>query len=174
VLTHTDTAETKVSKRDREALIDATVNWLRKDMRIGGKIGAVAYGPGANQALRLLSVPNPTCPKLAKPVEAPNKIHAVFVTDPGSITNAELLAVRGPLSVAFADEDKKFAKVMKENVPNYLKRQGYPYQVSVYSHVQNGFAVRRAVTTKAEVFAKRMAFIQAITWLDEHLLDEDQ
>jgi hypothetical protein len=37
--------------------------------------------------------------------------------------------------------------------------------MNLYSHVRHGFAVRRAVTTKAEVYAKKQAFIQAVQWL---------
>jgi hypothetical protein len=95
-------------------------------------------------------------------VERPDKIDAGFIADPGVITNDDLRAMRRPLSIAVADDDKTFSRVMKGLVPDTLKDQGYPYQINLYSHVQNGFAVRRACITAAEIYAKKQAFIQAI------------
>jgi len=40
--------------------------------------------------------------------------------------------------------------------------------------VRHGFAERRVITTKAEVYAKKQAFVQAEQWFEEHLVDEEQ
>lgn len=40
--------------------------------------------------------------------------------------------------------------------------------------MRHGFAVRRVITTKAEVYAKKQAFVQAEQWFEEHLVDEEQ
>ena len=90
------------------------------------------------------------------------------------MTTAHLSAVQSPLSIACADEDATFSKADRDEAEAILKKNGYPYQINFYSHVHHGFAVRRAITSKAEVYAKRQAFIQAITWLDEHLLNDDK
>jgi hypothetical protein len=37
--------------------------------------------------------------------------------------------------------------------------------------VRHSFAVRRAVTTKVQVYAKTQEFVQAVQWFKEHLGD---
>ena len=70
-------------------------------------------------------------------------------------------AIRGPLSIAAADEDGLQPIDTRYGIEKALKNNGYPYQITVYSHVFHGFAVRRAITTKAEIFSKKGAFTQA-------------
>lgn len=50
-----------------------------------------------------------------------------------------------------------------------LRMSAQPYQMSIYSHVHRGFAQRRMMQSKAEVFAKRQAFVQAVGFMREHL-----
>lgn len=50
-----------------------------------------------------------------------------------------------------------------------LKTAEVPYQMTVYSGVQHGFAVRCDPKNAVEVFAKEQAFNQAIQWFKFHL-----
>lgn len=123
--------------------------------------------------LRLLNI----APNLVgeKEVETWNKIAAGFIADIDfdSIEDMRQLGeMRGPLSLAWGDEDKIFDESQRKFITDQFKTDGQPYQTSLYSHVKRGFAVRRAVSSAAEIYAKKQAFIQAISWLDEHLLDE--
>ena len=44
-----------------------------------------------------------------------------------------------------------------------------PYQINLYSGCQHGFGVRADVSSPQAKFAKEQAFLQAVTWFDEHL-----
>jgi dienelactone hydrolase len=44
-----------------------------------------------------------------------------------------------------------------------------PYQITLYSDVEHGFAVRADLKKKATKFAKEKAFFQAVFWFDEFL-----
>jgi dienelactone hydrolase len=108
---------------------------------------------------------------------ARSRLRAAFIATPtenDEFKSSWFASVQVPLSVALADEydEGKAIDDWRESEKN-LKESGSPYQISIYSHVHRGFAVRRAYTTKAEVFAKKQAFIQAITWFQEHLLNGD-
>lgn len=81
-------------------------------------------------------------------------------------------AVTIPVSVAFADNDIRINRAQRTAAETGLLASGSPYQISLYSHVHHGFSCRRAFTTEAEVFAKKQSFIQAITWMEEHLHEE--
>jgi dienelactone hydrolase len=50
-----------------------------------------------------------------------------------------------------------------------LKESGHPYQITLYSGVSHGFAVRGDLSNKQILFAKEQAFYQAISWFDEFI-----
>ena len=87
-----------MSQTLRNSITSDAVHWLRENQKIKGKIGAVGYGPGAAQVLRLLNLT--TTLKSKQHVEKPAKIDAGFIADPGIITNQDVKAIRGPLSIA--------------------------------------------------------------------------
>lgn len=71
--------------------------------------------------------------------------------------------ILAPLSVAYGDNDSQVQRSERRDAETGLLASNQPYQISLYSHVHHGFGCRRAFTTEAEVFAKKQAFIQAIT-----------
>ncbi|KUJ12333.1 alpha/beta-hydrolase [Mollisia scopiformis] len=105
---------------------------------------------------------------------AEDKADAGFVAHPTEIERAQILKIQKPLSVAFADNDSRINKAQRDGIEEGLLASNQAYQISLYSHVHHGFAARRAFTTDAEVFAKRQAFIQAVTWFQEHLVTENE
>lgn len=78
-------------------------------------------------------------------------------------------AIQVPVSIAFGDADARFDRAARRETEEELFASNQPYQISLYSHVHHGFSQRRAFTSDAEVFAKKQSFIQAITWMEEHL-----
>lgn len=44
-----------------------------------------------------------------------------------------------------------------------------PYQMTLYSGVEHGFAVRGDISKPDIKFAKEAAFLQAVQWFDEYL-----
>jgi len=99
-------------------------------------------------------------------VQLNNITYAGFIADPGTMTVSEIDSRTSPLSIALGDE----ATQPKFPLQQRLQARPSPYQLTTYSYVQDGFAVRRAATTKAELFFKKQAFSQAIIWMNEFLL----
>jgi len=44
-----------------------------------------------------------------------------------------------------------------------------PYQINLFSGVSHGFAMRADLSVKAEKFGREQAFLQAVSWFNEHL-----
>ena len=50
-----------------------------------------------------------------------------------------------------------------------MKEGKIPYQITLYSDVERGFAVRADLNKPEVKFAKEAAFLQAVQWFDEFL-----
>lgn len=89
---------------------------------------------------------------------------------PTFVDEDELAAISGPLSIAAAETDTIFPAEKRHKSEEILQKTGQPYQINLFSGVEHGFAVRCDVSVKLQKFAKEQAFLQAVTWFDEHLL----
>lgn len=89
---------------------------------------------------------------------------------PSFVTEEELAAIGGPLSIAAAETDEIFPTEKRHKSEEILITTKQPYQVNLYSGTSHGFAVRGDPTIKVERFAKEQAFFQAITWFEEYLV----
>ena len=47
-----------------------------------------------------------------------------------------------------------------------------PYQLTLYSDVEHGFAVKGDLSHSRSRFAKEQAFLQAVFWFDEYVKKE--
>lgn len=83
---------------------------------------------------------------------------------------AELAAISGPLSISAAETDQIFPTEKRHQSEKILIETKQPYQINLFSGVEHGFAVRCDVSKKHEKFAKEQAFLQAVTWFNEHLI----
>lgn len=86
------------------------------------------------------------------------------------MTEEELGAIVGPLSIAAAETDEIFPAEKRHKSEEILKDIKVPYQINLYSGVSHGFSVRCDPKVKLEKFAKEAAFLQAVAWFDEFLL----
>jgi dienelactone hydrolase len=93
-----------------------------------------------------------------------------FIAHPTNVSEEELAAITGPLSIAAAETDPLFPAEKRHASERILAERGLPYQVTLYSGVAHGFAVRGDLSKRIEVFSKEQAFLQAVTWFDEYLL----
>ncbi|PHH69083.1 hypothetical protein CDD82_91 [Ophiocordyceps australis] len=96
-------------------------------------------------------------------------IECAFVAHPSFVSDDELAALSGPLSIAAAEEDFIFSTDKRHQSEEILKKTGQPYQINLYSGVVHGFAVRGKADVQVERFAKEQAFRQALIWFDEFL-----
>lgn len=161
-----DDAEEKRKKAYREA-VEHAIGYLRSsESGAINKIGIVAYSDGARAVMDIL-----------RENTRHYQVAAAFLGTPILDSPTDLADIRTPTSIAFADEHDNLGCGNSFETHGQIERElinsSYPFQMSIYSHVHEGFAQRRRFTTKAEIFAKRQAFIQAITWMQEHLLGDE-
>jgi len=97
-------------------------------------------------------------------------IDAGFLAHPSFVEEEELAAFKAPLAIAAAETDSIFTTEKRHQSEVILKEAGHPYQINLYGGVSHGFAVRCDLSKKIEKYAKEQAFLQAVTWFDEHLL----
>lgn len=93
-----------------------------------------------------------------------------FFAHPSLVESDELAAITGPLSIAAAETDMIFPAEKRHESEEILKKTKQPYQISLYSGVEHGFACRGDTSTKVGKFAKEAAFLQAVNWFDTWLL----
>lgn len=93
-----------------------------------------------------------------------------FIAHPSFVEDDELAFVTGPLSIAAAETDAIFPKENRFKTEEILKSQGTVYQISVYSHVDHGFAVRRSLEKKVQRVARDQAAKQAIDFFNAWLV----
>ncbi|TAQ88788.1 hypothetical protein B7494_g2884 [Chlorociboria aeruginascens] len=120
------------------------------------KIGAVGYCFGAKYVVRFM-------PK-------GRGIDVGYLAHPSFVEEEELKAISGPLSIAAAETDSIFPAEKRHKSEGILIETKQPYQINLFSGVSHGFSVRCDTSVKVEKFAKEQAFLQAVTWFDEHLI----
>jgi len=120
------------------------------------KIGAVGYCFGGKYVIRFL--------------KAGKGINVGYVAHPSFVEEEELAAISGPLSIAAAETDQIFPSEKRHKSEEILITTKQPYQINLYSGTIHGFAVRAELSNPVAKYAKEQAFIQAVTWFDEHLV----
>ncbi|KAJ9296026.1 hypothetical protein DTO271G3_5601 [Paecilomyces variotii] len=138
-----------------DPIVDACVTALRSKYGIK-KIGAVGYCFGGKYVARYLK---------------PGKVDAGYTAHPSYLEAEELRNIKGPLSIAAAETDAIFPPEKRHESEAILKETGLPYQLSLYSGVSHGFAVRGDLSNRVVRYAKEAAFIQALLWFAEYLRD---
>ncbi|TGO22571.1 hypothetical protein BPAE_0162g00070 [Botrytis paeoniae] len=120
------------------------------------KIGAVGYCFGAKYVARFMA--------------EGKGIDVGYVAHPSFVEEDELRSIKGPFSIAAAETDEIFPSEKRHKSEEILKEIGATYQINLYSQTVHGFSVRCDLSKKVEKYAKEQAFIQAVTWFDEHLI----
>lgn len=93
-----------------------------------------------------------------------------YAAHPSFVTDEELAAITGPLSISAAETDAIFPADMRHKSEEILVKTGQPYQINLFSGVEHGFAIRGDPEVKVQRFAKEQAFLQAVAWFDYYLL----
>jgi dienelactone hydrolase len=98
------------------------------------------------------------------------KIDVGYFAHPSFVDEDELRSFRGPLSIAAAETDTIFPAEKRYRTETILKEKGDPYEITLYSGTEHGFAVRGDISVKQIKYAKEQAFKQAVQWFDNWLL----
>lgn len=137
-----------------DPIVAKVIKALKADFGVK-KLGSVGYCFGAKYVARYMA--------------KDQGIDVGYVAHPSFVDAEEIKALTGPFSIAAAETDQIFPAEKRRETEDILKDMEIPYQISLYSDVEHGFAVR-ADTSKAPVkFAKEAAFLQAVAWFDEFL-----
>ena len=92
-----------------------------------------------------------------------------FTAHPSFVTEEELAAITGPLSIAAAETDNIFPVEQRHKSEEILRTTNVPWQINLFSGVEHGFAVRGDLNNPEVKFAQNGAFNQALAWFDQHL-----
>lgn len=71
--------------------------------------------------------------------------------------------------IFYAETDSIFPAPKRHESEGVLSKIGQPYQISLFSGVEHGFAVRADVSNPDLRFAKESAFYQAVAWFNQYL-----
>ncbi|KAK9379898.1 dienelactone hydrolase [Kockiozyma suomiensis] len=134
-----------------EAIINKAIAYTKKEFPSVVQFFAVGYCFGGKYVVRLLDQA---------------KIDAGFVAHPTFVTDEELRAIQGPLSIAAAEVDHLMPEEKRHLTERILKEIGATYILTLYSQVEHGFAVRGNPNEPATLWANEAAFIQAVQWFN--------
>lgn len=140
-----------------DPIIATTIEYLRTELGVS-RIGAPGYCFGGRYAFRF--------------VAEGNGVDVAFAAHPSMLQESEIQEVGGPVSVAAAEADALLSPAQRAELEALLADTSEPYQVSLYSGTQHGFAVRANLSNPVQKFAKEEAFLQAVRWFDHFLLTE--
>ncbi|RKK75240.1 hypothetical protein BFJ69_g7830 [Fusarium oxysporum] len=141
------------TKKEVDPIVEAAIQFLKREHQVT-KIGAVGYCFGGKYVVRHYK----------------SGIDIGFIAHPAGVEEKELAAIKGPLSIAAAETDPIFPAEKRHKSEEILAKCGLPYQMTLYSGVNHGFAVRCDLTDKIQKYGKEQAFYQAVAWFDAHLV----
>ncbi|KAI9712349.1 MAG: hypothetical protein M1820_001562 [Bogoriella megaspora] len=136
-----------------DPVVDAAIKELKNNLGVK-KLGLVGYCFGGKYVARFLKK---------------GVADAGYTAHPSFVDPDELKGIEGPLSIAAAETDQIFPAPKRRETEDILKEMNIPYQLTLYSDVEHGFAVRADISKKPVKWAKEQAFIQAVQWFDEHV-----
>jgi dienelactone hydrolase len=154
-----------------DPLYAAVIAHLRAEMGIT-RIGGVGYCFGAKYVCRFLSsrsAPSSSSSSASSSSStASPALDAGFIAHPSFVAAAEVERVAAPLSIAAALHDDIFTADKRRETEDILARlDDVPWQMTLYSHVEHGFATKGDLAGERARWAKERAFAQAVEWLDE-------
>ncbi|KAF2747092.1 alpha/beta-hydrolase [Sporormia fimetaria CBS 119925] len=136
-----------------DPIIEATIKELRGSYGVK-RLGGVGYCFGGKYVCRFLKQ---------------GKLDAGFTAHPSFVEADEVRGIQGPLSIAAAETDAIFPAEKRHETEEILAKHNVPYQMSLYSDVEHGFAVRCDLSKRRQKWAKEQAFLQAVAWFDEYV-----
>jgi len=119
------------------------------------KIGACGYCFGAKYVVRFMT--------------QGKGVDVGFVAHPSFMEEEELAAIEGPFTIAAAEVDGIFPADKRHKAEEILIKTKQPFQINLYSGTEHGFSVRGDLDVPVQKYAKEQAFVQAVSWFDEHL-----
>lgn len=136
-----------------DPLVAKAINYMRTALGVK-KIGATGYCFGGRYAFR---------------AAGGHGADAAFAAHPSLLDDTEILAIKGPASVAAAETDGLMPPERRAQVEALLGKTGQAYSLALYGGTSHGFGVRVNVSDARQKFGKEQAFFQAVRWFDTWL-----
>jgi dienelactone hydrolase len=136
-----------------DLIVEKTIDWMRNEKRYQ-KTWSLT---GMEYVVRYLR---------------PLFIDVGFIAHPTNTTASEVSAITRPLPIAAAENGPGFAIEKRYETEDLRKNTSkVEYQISIYSKVEHGFAVRTDRSIKQKRWAMNQAFEQARVWRKELLVE---
>ncbi|KAK5172194.1 uncharacterized protein LTR77_003832 [Saxophila tyrrhenica] len=132
-------------------IAEAAIKAMREDYGVE-KLGGVGYCLGAKYVCRFLA--------------EGKGLDVGFIAHPTAVTSEEVRGLGGPLAIAAAETDDLFPAPKRHETEAILKDMDVPYQISLYSDVDHGFAFKADLKDAKVRFATETAFLQAVNLFD--------
>ncbi|KAI9640607.1 hypothetical protein NHQ30_010906 [Ciborinia camelliae] len=161
---------------DRDRMINNAMIYLKENRKCA-QIGGVGYGGGAAPLMNILQ-------------EDPCRLTAAFMASPERVDEEEIRFVKAPVSLAQCWDDRhvnvnarhmyeynlirasSLTREEEQLLESGILNPPIPWQMNLFSGVKHGFASRlpeEGPTTTDAIFAKRAAFIQAVSWFQTYM-----
>jgi dienelactone hydrolase len=137
-----------------DAIINKTIAYMREDLGVES-IGAVGYCFGGKYVPRFL--------------KGSEGVDVGFIAHPSALTEQEIEAVGGPLSIAAGTLDASFNSTAKGRAESILNGNNVTFQTNLYYGAPHGFGVRVNQSIPQQAYAKQASFVQAVTWFNAWL-----
>ncbi|KAK9463360.1 dienelactone hydrolase family-domain-containing protein [Lipomyces oligophaga] len=144
---------TKHPKEVTEPIVEAVLAGIKADYS-PTSIAAIGYCYGAKYVVRLLGA---------------GKIDAGGIAHPSFVDYEEIEAVTKPLNIQAAETDPIFPVENRIKTEAILTKNKAIYEISVYSGVVHGFAVRGDPKVPQTLYAKERAFFSFAAFFKFHL-----
>lgn len=141
--------------KEVDPIVEKVIKHMKSELGVK-TIGSVGYCFGAKYVARFMTG--------GKGIDVGCMAHPSFVDA------EEIKALTGPLSIAAAETDQIFPTEKRRETEDLLKDMKIPYQISLYSDVVHGFAVRADMSERQAKYAKEAAFLQHVNWFDEYVM----
>lgn len=134
-----------------DPIIEKTIEYIRTKLGVK-RVAVTGYCFGGRYAFRFLA--------------EGRGVDVGFAAHPSLLQDDEVLAIRGPASVAAAEVDSLLEPARRLEIEGLLGQAGQPFQVNLYSGTTHGFGVRANVSDPEQKFGKEEAFWQAVRWFN--------
>ncbi|KAH8660449.1 putative cytoplasm protein [Xylariales sp. PMI_506] len=149
--THGSNGKNPHTPEQIDPVIEAAIVHLRQNLGVE-RIVAVGYCLGAKYVVRHM--------------RGAHAINAGFLAHPSYVTEDELKAMIGPLSIAAAQTDLIFTVDLRYRTEELLREKGGVWNIALYSGVAHGFAIRGDENDPTDVWAADEAYLQAVRFFN--------
>ncbi|CAI4219269.1 unnamed protein product [Parascedosporium putredinis] len=135
-----------------DARIEQAITYLREELG-ATRIGVTGYCFGGRFAFRFGA--------------EGRGADAVFAAHPSNPEDYEITNLTVAASIAYSESDNSLTPERRAELEVLLREADIPYQFTLYSGTNHGFAVRANLTSPEEKFGKESAFLQAVRWFEQ-------